>query len=195
MGNAIKKNSACFCAITVSMCISPLDCRGQDNAVQQLMILQYRAEQAVSTADDALVQTALKVADAVVAFKRKTNRFPASWNEVAVLFPIRPTRNPYLQDDMLRTQLSTQQANTNDRVNELVDIRVFSDVAVSPASIEHFRRFPPKDWKFPAGTITIIHNTENQFVIWCAGFDGLPIREKGKDRILLIARDLSQQYQ
>jgi hypothetical protein len=72
-------------------------------------------------------------------------------------------------------------------------INIQTDMNLSAVRIPDFESKKLK-WSKPVkpGTITVIHNTENFYLVWGAGIDGMPILSENQRKIFLIAHDFAQ---
>ncbi len=70
-----------------------------------------------------------------------------------------------------------------------IDVKINVDLGLSNMGIEQFRTSVPDNWLAMPGTITIIHNTENLFIVWGAGVDGRPIHDGASGNYAVISSD------
>lgn len=72
-------------------------------------------------------------------------------------------------------------------------INIQTDMNLSTVRIPDFESKKHK-WSKPVtpGTITVIHNTENFYLVWGAGIDGMPIFTENQRKIFLIAHDFAE---
>src|SRR5262249_15832940 len=137
--------------------------------LEQMMLEDARAQMAAASADEAMIKKAGTVADLVVKFYESNNRFPESWQELAKSTgtQVHKTGNPYLIEEILGQQVAVAQSagattgnGTAPAAKPVPDIQIQPDAGISSASCTHYADFPPLTWRAPAGTITILHNTE-----------------------------------
>lgn len=72
-----------------------------------------------------------------------------------------------------------------------VKIRV--DLSLSSLQLPLYNREAMEKWRAPAGTITILHNTERFFLIWGASIDGSPVKLPEQSGPLLLSPPERQQ--
>ena len=101
---------------------------------------------------------------------------------------------PGQSDEMARKKLAddeswqyikmTPPATPTQKVPTVVKIKV--DLALSQFQMRNYLNLAPDTWSEPAGTITIIHNTEKFFLIWGSGVDGKPLKAPGQTGPLML---------
>jgi hypothetical protein len=137
----------------------------------------------------------------VVAWAFKKNRvttgsFPEQGYATAVLerklhhvagtnpyfdFPFRTVAN----DPQFNAKYNSNQCNSNE-----IAVLIHVDLGLSSMRLAQFKTAVPDDWIAMPGTITIIHNTENLFLVWGAGVDGRPIKDKATNEYAIIGCEL-----
>lgn len=66
-------------------------------------------------------------------------------------------------------------------------VRLVRDDSLTLNAITYYQKYPPTDWRAPAGTITCVGNNSGLVMVWGAGRNGRPIRDGLTGRLLLIA--------
>jgi hypothetical protein len=65
-------------------------------------------------------------------------------------------------------------------------IKLTIDNSLSEIEAQQWLTQPPDDWQAPPGTISLIGNQQNMYVLWGAGRDGRPLRDPLSHRVQLI---------
>jgi hypothetical protein len=65
-------------------------------------------------------------------------------------------------------------------------VKIKVDLALSQLQLQNYVHEAPAAWHEPAGTISIVHNTERFFLVWGAGVDGKPLKAPGQSRPFLL---------
>lgn len=66
-------------------------------------------------------------------------------------------------------------------------VKIKVDLSLSALQRPLYNREAAEKWRAPAGTITILHNTERFFLIWGAGIDGSPLKLPEQSTPLLLS--------
>ena len=74
----------------------------------------------------------------------------------------------------------------DDQNANLNRIRLSIDNSLSEEEAQQWITNPPDDWQQPPGTISIIGNQSNMYVLWGAGADGRPLRDPLSHHVQLI---------
>jgi hypothetical protein len=120
-------------------------------------------------------------------FYRKAGRLPEEGNE-------RETYQRQLSTVAGKNAYNAYDASSpqsTDLVPNGTVVRIQIDMALSALQIPEYETKASRWCKLAQpGTITIIHNTENFYLIWGAGVDGQPISTEDRKKPFLISRDL-----
>lgn len=60
------------------------------------------------------------------------------------------------------------------------------DTSLTALDVQQYLWDPPLEWTAPPGTITVISNFRDMFVIWGAGADGKPLRDMATNKVKLL---------
>jgi hypothetical protein len=147
----------------------------------QLMVV---ARAACDTANDTTFDSMKAICEDLALLSRKSHRFPSenSLRQAQVhLFKL-VTANVYRKNPILIKELA---GPFKDDPAQLIMVK---DLTLTDNQIRYFRENPPTDWLAPPGSIAIIHNDVDRFLVWAAGLDCKPLRdEKGKVRLVSVS--------
>lgn len=75
----------------------------------------------------------------------------------------------------------------NSDVNPKVTVHFSHQAGLTDFQVRQYMKKPPESWKQSPGTVTVISNGENMFLIWGAGADGRPIMnyKTGETRVVV----------
>jgi len=150
-------------------------------ASAQVLILMQQAVQNRKAADDKLYLQMQHVAQRLEHFHRLNHHFPEAGPEcdrfLAGLDGER-ANNPYFQDPLLKSAIADCPATTK------YELR--SDLGLTEFTVATRLNLILNDCHSQCGTIGILHNTENSFLVWAAGCDGRPIQDSttGSARVI-----------
>jgi hypothetical protein len=92
-------------------------------------------------------------------------------------------KNPYAKNEMLRGQIT--QFGEGCAIGSLT-----TDLTLSESSVRDLQKFPPPEWQAYPGSISIVHNGADIFLVWAAGLDGKPLRSVTNSGIALESRQV-----
>ncbi|MEZ4543155.1 MAG: hypothetical protein R3C24_04560 [Cyanobacteriota/Melainabacteria group bacterium] len=87
--------------------------------------------------------------------------------------------NPY----KILTKQSTAEQSSESESSE-TRVKFVLAPSLSESNLTDWRKEPPTQWKETPGTISIVHNGYDFFIVWGASFDGKPVCFDGKTKIL-----------
>jgi hypothetical protein len=67
----------------------------------------------------------------------------------------------------------------------LANLRIATVETIRDAPIEQWRQYPPDNWIAPANSIVMMTDGNNQFIVWCAALNGVPMKD-ANNRCLII---------
>jgi hypothetical protein len=149
---------------------------GKPHVPKELYQQMLAARVACDAADEALFGNMQQAGEAFAGFCRKRG-FPRSTRELASieneLYTIANT-NPYAKDPLLAQEVETHfpQARTQ--------VSIDTDVGLSNAYINQLAQHTPELWHAVPGSLIIVHNDRDLFLIWAAGIDGKPLKDKNE---------------
>lgn len=123
------------------------------------------------------------VADALQCIWNRCKRFPtapeilARW-AAAVNKPVQ-FANPYRSNELLKRESEEKFASLPESSRNDCTLSVLIDPSLNSVQMRAYQISAPETWVAVPGTIKIIYNGDAEFLIWAAGLDGLPIKEKG----------------
>jgi len=159
---------------------------GKPRVPRELYQQLLAAQVACDTADEALFGNMQLAGDMFAKFCR-TRGFPKTSREIALarrgLYPIANT-NPYAKDQLMAREVETHfpEAKTQAEIE--------TDFGLSDPEVDQFQQFPPQSWQSVPGSLIIVQNERDMFVVWAAGIDGKPLRDKNKRIRLVVVHPL-----
>jgi hypothetical protein len=184
--------SQILCSLALSSVLlggiaSGADARAGRKITAAMMQEFVGAQLACDTANAAMFDGMTKVATRFAEICRKLRRFPNDYQEYVevrdVLQKIVPV-NPYSKSDVLAKQLAQLSPNTFGKAQS---VAILADSGLDAERIDHLRQAPDESWLAYPGSIGILHNRKNLFIVWGAGIDGKPLKDKdGQVRLLTM---------
>lgn len=144
---------------------------------------------ACNSADDSLSRSMDTAERKFSEFVMARNSFPRSQREALVAcedLQILANKNPYAQQPLLVKNALEQLPDANARAF------VGYDPGISENMVRYWTQFPPEEWQAAPGSIAILHNGRDRFIVWGASIDSKPLRdENGAIHILNVRLNLN----
>jgi len=150
----------------------------------EAMQLMLVARVACDTANDTTFDSMKAICDDLALLSRKSHRFPTenSLRQAQARLSKLVTVNVYRKNPILIQELA---GPFKDNPAQLIMVK---DLTLTDNQIRYFRENPPSDWLAPPGSIAIIHNDHDRFLVWGAGLDCKPLKDaKGKVRLVSVS--------
>jgi hypothetical protein len=64
----------------------------------------------------------------------------------------------------------------SDQAANFKRVKLVMDPSLTEIEIQEWERNPPDEWSADPGTVTVISNQQNLYVVWGAGYNGKPLR-------------------
>ena len=146
----------------------------------------------VAEADNQLYKYMEMIANGMENFHAKYGHFPEPGEEQDKLrraLAKVATNNPY--------DPKIYNADTNEQLSkgEPIKIVFLVDGALTESFIKDTEKTAPKSWSTDPGTIVVITNGVDKFVVWGASADRLPIKEIGTGNTRVVYREVSPRQQ
>jgi hypothetical protein len=172
MYNAAMRMVALLLVLYVVGCSQIANAR---TAVSQKFIAQYTSVlRETLKADDEMFQQMQLVERKLCQFYGKLGHFPESEDEKAVFAKV---VSKYIIGNPYRPEFTDRV--TGEKIIEpyTVPLYIFSDPGITRQHLLAYIRKPPESWQADPGSIFVLTNGENLYLIWAAGADRLPIRD------------------
>jgi hypothetical protein len=148
---------------------------------------QLAARVACQNADAELRRAIATASSDFSTVSRSLHHFPRNDSElIEALRKVQALaeKNPYMKEKLLTPQISSQ-------FGEGCAIgSVTADLSLTETKARDLQRFPPQEWQAYPGSICIVHNGANIFLVWAAGFDGKPLHSNTNSGIALESRQV-----
>jgi hypothetical protein len=176
-------------AITVFHSLNPcLDALAKAPRIKPEMVQEQLAARIACQSGDTGMRAAIATAGSdFSAYSRSINHFPR--NDSELMESLRKLqalteKNPYTKEKLLAPQISSQ-------FGEGCAIgSITTDLTLTEASVRALQKFPPAEWQAYPGSICIVHNGADVFLVWAAGLDGKPLHSNINVGIALDSRQL-----
>jgi len=149
---------------------------GKAHVPKELYQQMLAARVACDAADEALFTNMQQASDTFARFCRQRG-FPRRSRDLALieneLYAI-ANGNPYAKDALLAREVDSHfpQARTQ--------VSIETDAGLSDALVNQLEQFTPESWHAVPGSLKIVHNDRDMFLVWAAGIDGKPLKDKNE---------------
>jgi hypothetical protein len=161
---------------------------GYATAPVDLYKLLMDAQISAKLADSKMLECMNEASDLLARFYRHYKKFPEDLAELESIdanSKLSRTKNPYFESELLARELPVS-------TSHVIQFEIVHDYGLSHNGIDATAKHPPKSWTGLAGSITIMHNSENVFAIRACGMDGKPITDSTTSSAIYIFKDLAQ---
>lgn len=127
------------------------------------------------TADDSLRRSMQEAEKLFTEFVLARSSFPRSKREALIAcadLQQLADKNPYAKQPLLVRHALSQLPDT------AAHAFVGFDPSISQNKVRYWKQFPPEEWTAPPGSIAIMHNGKDRFVVWATGIDSKPLRDQ-----------------
>lgn len=151
-----------------------------------------QVQMAAVKADSALLQDMETVADAFMRFAKARRRFPDDGKEALELAD-RMARllpdNPYFTDANLAQCI--KQEGMEGAANQ-PSVTIVQDLRLSFTQFDELKFAPPSAWHGNPGSIYVIHNAEDTFIVWGASANGMPVKNADSGTVQILMRHINR---